>query len=511
MTNTLSLPKQKVILCILDGWGIAPSTDANGISQAYLPHWDRFMKTYPHTQLQASELGVGLPEGQMGNSEVGHMTIGSGRVVFQDLPRIDLAIRDNTIPDMPVFKNFIEKSSKNKTIHLMGLLSPGGVHSHQEHMLYMANLLAEMGCKVSLHLFLDGRDTPPQSGADYLEGFREALNPTVFIASVSGRYYAMDRDKRWERTKAAYDAMVCAEAPLSSHFETTIRECYTRDTGDEFIPPHVAPEYTGMVDGDSLFMLNFRADRVRQILSAFLISSFAGFERSRVVNFGAILGMTAYSEELSPYIPALFVKESLNQTLGEVISQLGLRQLRVAETEKYAHVTFFLNGGRELVFKGEERIMVPSPSVATYDLKPEMSAFEMTQQLVAKVHEGLYDLIVVNYANPDMVGHTGIQPAIKKALEAVDKCLGDLEAAAKGEGYVLLITADHGNVEQMVDVVTGQPHTAHTLNPVPLVGINMRAEGRLVEGGLRDIAPTILDLMGIDIPVEMTGKSLRCF
>lgn len=511
MKNTqIFPPHQKVILCILDGWGISPASAINGITQAHLPNWDRFMGTYPHSQLEASELGVGLPEGQMGNSEVGHMTIGSGRVVFQDLPRMDLAIKNNTIPDMPVFQEFLGKAQHHtKTVHLMGLLSPGGVHSHENHLLYLANLFVEQGLKVNVHVFLDGRDTPPQSGADTFNCFRTALLPGASIVSVTGRYYAMDRDKRWERTQVAYAAMVNAVAPISPDFEATIRDHYAVDIGDEFIPPHISPEYEGMTDGDCLVMANFRADRVRQILSALLKPDFTGFKRAVTIRFAATLGMTEYSDELRLHIPALFVKESLPQTLGEVISQKGLRQFRTAETEKYAHVTFFLNGGREQVFEGEDRLMVPSPAVATYDLKPEMSAPEMTEALVAKIREGVYDLIVVNYANPDMVGHTGIQPAIKIALETVDKCLGDLEAAAKAGRYALLITADHGNVEQMVDEITGQPHTAHTLNPVPFMGINMKGDGTLVNGGLKDIAPTILDLMGIEKPQEMTGRSLR--
>jgi 2,3-bisphosphoglycerate-independent phosphoglycerate mutase len=500
------LPKQKVILCILDGWGIAPDSSNNGISQAHLPNWNRFLKTYPHTQLLASGAAVGLPEGQMGNSEVGHVTIGSGRVVFQSLPRIDRAIQDGTLPLMPLFQEFLKKA-QGKPLHLMGLCSPGGVHSHDRHMAYLAQVFAEAGIEVQIHLFLDGRDSPPYSAAGYLRDFLAKLPSSAHVVSISGRYFAMDRDQRWDRTQAAYDAYVSASAPSSLDFEATIRDFYTKGMGDEFIPPHISPAYKGMGEGDSLVMVNFRADRVRQILSALLMPGFDKFLRSKVVPFGATMGMADYSEDLTPLIPPLFVKEKIDHTLGEIVSEKGLPQLRVAETEKYAHVTFFFNGGRESPFPGEDRILIPSPQVTTYDLKPEMSALDITDILAQKLEGGSYDLIVVNYANPDMLGHTGIQPAIQQGLEALDQCLGKLEMLAKRAGYILLVTADHGNVEQMVDEVTGHPHTAHTLNSVPLVGIHMR--GELIQGGLQDVAPTVLDLMGLEKPLEMTGMSLK--
>lgn len=503
------MPKQNVILCILDGWGISPDSPMNGISQASLPNWNRFLQTYPHTSLLASELSVGLPEGQMGNSEVGHMTIGSGRIIYQDLPRIDQAIENKSIASSELYRDFIKKSKMGtNVIHIMGLLSPGGVHSHQNHLLYFANSLAQEGLIVHVHAFLDGRDTPPQSALEYLKEITNSFHKNVTLSTVCGRYYAMDRDKRWDRSKAAYQNLTQGSGERTTDFLETIKHYYLHNIGDEFIPPLVTEDYLGMNDGDSLFMLNFRADRVRQILSALTLPNFHEFDREKTIHFSATMGMTEYSENLLPYVPALFPQQSISNTLGELISKQGLKQLRAAETEKYAHVTFFLNGGREQPFDGEERLLIPSPHVATYDLKPEMSAPELTDALVNAIEEKKNNLIVVNYANPDMVGHTGVQPAIKIALETIDSCLGKLEKASLDNDYTLLITADHGNVEQMLDEKTNQPHTAHTLNPVPFLIVNPPQDIHLKNGGLSDIAPTLLQLMGIPIPKEMTGKVL---
>lgn len=502
-----------VVLCILDGWGMNPSVAHNGIACARTPCWNEMVQTYPIAQLQASELYVGLPHGQMGNSEVGHMTIGSGRVVMQDLPRIDLAVERGEITSLSAFQGFAEQVMQGtKVVHLMGLMSPGGVHSHQGHLVCFAKLLADLGVDVWVHAFLDGRDTPPESAAEFFVDFLQAIQgyPRIRIATFEGRYFAMDRDKRWDRIEKAYQAMVLAVGVKSDNVLADIQHSYAEGIGDEFILPHVCTEYPGMQDGDALLMINFRADRVRQLLTALLDSDFKEFDRSRTVSFAATLGMTPYSEKLTPLIPALFEKQSITKTLGEVISQAGLKQLRVAETEKYAHVTFFFNGGREQVFAGEDRRLIPSPQVATYDLKPEMSAHEMTDYLVKSIQDQAYQLIVVNYANPDMVGHTGVQEAIIKAVETVDHCLQRLLDACKETGTVLIITADHGNVEQMVDEVTGGVHTAHTLNPVPFVVAN--APGKIVvkEGALQNIAPTVLEIMGLDKPAEMTGESLIC-
>lgn len=500
-----------VVLCILDGWGINPSSTHNGIACAKIPCWNHMGQTYPASQLQASELYVGLPRGQMGNSEVGHMTIGSGRVVMQDLPRIDLAIEKEEIVSSPHFQSFIDQALRGtKVIHLMGLLSPGGVHSHQDHLVYFSKTLAELGFEVQIHAFLDGRDTPPKSATQYLGGFLQAIQgyPSIRLATFGGRYFAMDRDKRWDRIEKAYQAMVSASGEKSGDTLQAINDCYAKEVWDEFVPPYVCEGYAGMRDGDALLMVNFRADRVRQLLTALLDPAFKEFERQKVIQFAATLGMTEYSEKLNLLIPALFEKQSIIHTLGEIVSQAGLKQLRAAETEKYAHVTFFFNGGRELVFDGEDRKLIPSPQVATYDLKPEMSAGEMTDYLVESIRAQTYQLIVVNYANPDMVGHTGVRQAIIKAVETVDQCLQRLLDSCIETGTTLVITADHGNVEQMIDTVTGEPHTAHTLNPVPFLVANAPGSFTLKEGSLENIAPTILDIMGLAKPIEMTGESL---
>ncbi len=501
-----------VVLCILDGWGHRVDCTDNAICEAKTPAWHRFMAQGPHAYLQASELFVGLPSGQMGNSEVGHMNIGAGRVVMQDLPRIDQTIKDGTLQREPGLAAFIiALKTSGGVAHLMGLLSPGGVHSHQAHIAALARYLSAAGIKVRVHAFLDGRDTPPKSAETYLKNFLTETGklPGVEIATVSGRYYAMDRDKRWDRVEKAYRCLVAAEGERAPDAASAVRQSYVAGKTDEFVLPTVIGSYAGMADGDGVLMANFRADRVRETLLSLLDPGFAGFPRPRVVKFAAALGMTEYSTELNAFIKTLFPPEDLKETFGEVVSRAGLTQLRIAETEKYAHVTFFLNGGREEEFPGESRILVPSPKVATYDLKPEMSAYEMTDKLVEAINSGRFDVIVVNYANTDMVGHSGDLAAAIKAVEAVDKCLDRLGAAVTHAGGTLLITADHGNAELMRDPETHEPHTAHTLNPVPLLLVNPPAGiAGLDNGRLADIAPTLLALLGLPQPAVMTGHSL---
>lgn len=502
-----------VLLCILDGWGERKSAENNAIAMAKTPNWDAMERDCPKALLETSGLAVGLPEGQMGNSEVGHMNLGSGRVVLQDLPRIDQAIESGTIARNDEFTALIGKvKAAGGTLHILGLLSPGGVHAHQDHMAALARLAADAGVRVVVHAFLDGRDTPPRSAEGYVETFEAAIagHGDIRIGTVSGRYYAMDRDKRWDRVAKAYEAMVSARGAVAESALAAIRQSYAADTSDEFVLPTVIAGYQGMADGDGLLMANFRADRAREVLTALVDPAFDGFARSRTVRFSAQAGMVEYSTDLARFLPALFPPEDLKNTLGEVVSRAGLRQLRAAETEKYAHVTFFFNGGEERVFEGEDRILIPSPKVATYDLQPEMSAPELTDRLVEAIASGSYDLIICNFANPDMVGHTGIIPAAVKAAETVDASLGRLRAAIENAGGDMLVTADHGNLEFMLDPQTGQAHTAHTLNPVPLVLIGRDAASvtGLRNGRLADVAPTILDLLEMPKPEEMTGQSL---
>ena len=501
-----------VVLCILDGWGYRKSCDANAICQASTPNLDGLRESSPYALINASELEVGLPSGQMGNSEVGHMNLGAGRVVLQDLPRIDEAIAEGALAAAPALTAFIDTlKASGGTAHILGLLSPGGVHSHQDHMAALADALIDAGLPVAVHGFLDGRDTPPRSALGYVKAFQAAA-PKAAIATLSGRYYAMDRDRRWERVVRAYDVLVdgaAAEGRTAADPLAAIEAGYAADTGDEFLLPTAIGGYGGMADGDGLLMANFRADRAREILAALLDPSFEGFPRRRVVAFAAATGMVSYSKAHDRLLSAIFPPRALNETLGEVVSAAGLAQLRIAETEKYAHVTFFLNGGREQEFPGEARILVPSPKVATYDLQPEMSAPEVTDRLVEAVRSGRFDLIVVNYANGDMVGHTGNLPAAIQAVEAVDGCIGRLTAAVTEAGGCMVITADHGNAEQMTDPASGQAHTAHTMNRVPVMLVNGPARvTALSDGRLADIAPTLLDLMALPQPAAMTGESL---
>jgi 2,3-bisphosphoglycerate-independent phosphoglycerate mutase len=448
----------------------------------------------------------------MGNSEVGHMNIGAGRVVMQDLPRIDAAVRSGALAKNLALQDFVKALRKSRgTCHLLGLVSPGGVHSHQEHMAALARIVADAGIPVAVHAFLDGRDTPPKSAKGYVGKLLDDLKGAnaARVATVSGRYYAMDRDKRWPRVEKAWRAMVLAEGTKHADALATIQAGYDAGVTDEFMVPAVIGDYAGIGDGDGVLMANFRADRARQILTALADPQFSAFPRPRTPKLAARLGMAQYSEALDALFPALFPSEELTGILGQLVADAGLKQLRIAETEKYAHVTFFLNGGREEVFPGEERILVPSPKVATYDLKPEMSAEEVTDKLVAAIEGGRFDLIVVNYANGDMVGHTGVLAAAIKAAECIDRCLGRLEKAVLAAGGVLIVTSDHGNCERMLDEDGGQPHTAHTMNLVPVLMVNAPAWVKgLRDGRLSDIAPTVLSLMGIEQPAEMTGRSL---
>jgi 2,3-bisphosphoglycerate-independent phosphoglycerate mutase len=501
-----------VVLCILDGWGERADKADNAILDADTPNWRRFLKDSPHAQLQASEHFVGLPDGQMGNSEVGHMNIGAGRVVMQDLPRIDQAVKDGSIARNVELQEFIAKVKKAQgKAHLMGLVSPGGVHAHQDHIVALAKTIAAAGIEVAIHAFLDGRDTPPKSANDYVTKFLGdiAAARIAHIVTVSGRYYAMDRDKRWDRVAKAYAALALAKGEHAPDAKTAIEQSYAAGKSDEFVLPTVIGDYAGMEDGDGVICANFRADRVREILAALLEPDFKDFPRDRVPRFSAAAGMAEYSTELNRHLLTLFPPETLTETFGEVVSKAGLTQLRIAETEKYAHVTFFFNGGREEVFSGESRILVPSPKVATYDLKPEMSAPEVTDKLVEAIDSGRFDVIVVNYANTDMVGHSGDLQAAIKAVEAVDQCLGRVADAVKRAGGTMLITADHGNAEMMRDPETGQPHTAHTTNPVPLLLVNPPpGVASISDGRLCDIAPTLLQLLGLKQPKAMTGHAL---
>jgi 2,3-bisphosphoglycerate-independent phosphoglycerate mutase len=501
-----------LVLCILDGWGHRTTRDNNAIALANTPTWDRFLATCPHAVVETSGLDVGLPHGQMGNSEVGHMNIGAGRVMMQELPRIDKAVADGSLAKNLKLIQLIDALKKSRgTCHLLGLISTGGVHSHQDHIVALAKIVSAAGVPVRIHALLDGRDTPPQSAVGFMEKFLADLKPQSLtqIVTVGGRYFAMDRDKRWERVEKGYLAIAEGQGATAPDPLTAIRASYAANVTDEFMNPVVMPGYTGMKDGDGILVGNFRADRVRQILTALLDPTFDGIKRPRVIHFAAASGLTEYSSTLTRFMTALFTSENATHVLGEVISKAGLKQLRIAETEKYAHVTFFLNGGAEKEFPGETRILVPSPKVATYDLQPEMSAFDVTAHIVESIERRKFDVIIVNYANGDMVGHTGILPAAIKAAETIDACLGKLEAAVQASGGALLISADHGNLEMMRDPETGEPHTQHTVGTVPVVLVNGPTSiTTLNNGRLADLAPTVLRLLGIAQPADMTGHSL---
>lgn len=500
-----------LVLMILDGWGYREETQHNAIASANTPQWDEWWQTRPHILLDASGHQVGLPDKQMGNSEVGHMHIGAGRVIKQDFTRINEAIASGEFAKNPVLIKLIEDmKTSGKNLHVMGLLSPGGVHSHENHLFAFLSLCKEQRFKqVYLHLFLDGRDTPPQSALGSLAKLKQELEkyPVATIASISGRYFAMDRDHRWERVAPVYNLLT--EARSSYHFDTAeqaIKAFYAENKSDEFIPPTLIGEGKAIEDGDSLLFFNFRADRARQLTRSFIDETFNGFIRSKQPRLAHFVSMTFYAKNLTT--EAVFPSLFLQNTLGEILAANGLNQLRIAETEKYAHVTFFFNGGSEQVYPNEDRVLISSPLIATYDLLPEMSAPELTHSLVDAIRSEAYDVIICNYANADMVGHSGDFNATVKAIECLDRCMHEVWQALANTGGALLITADHGNAEAMFDEQTHQAHTAHTSQPVPLLYVGGDWHFNCTKGSLIDIAPTMLALLGITQPAEMTGNSL---
>lgn len=500
-----------LVLMILDGWGYNESNKHNAIDTAHTPQWDEWWENSPHILLQASGLDVGLPDAQMGNSEVGHMHISAGRVIQQDFTRINQAILNGEFANNPVFNNLLNNLKKTgKSLHLMGLLSPGGVHSHEQHLFALLEFCdSKQFNHVCLHLFLDGRDTPPQSALESLDRLCKKLqtHPVGSICSISGRYYAMDRDNRWERIEPVYTLLTQGQSKY--HFndpQTAVKSYYQQNLSDEFIPPTQIGATNPIENGDAVLFFNFRADRARQLTSAFIDPTFNGFKRTTCPQLSCFATMTQYDKNFTT--SSAFPPVSLKNTLGELLSVHGFRQLRIAETEKYAHVTFFFNGGNESVFPNEERIMIQSPKVATYDLQPEMSAPELTSALIDAINRQSYDVIICNYANADMVGHTGNFQATVQAIECLDQCMREVWQALSKQGGKLLITADHGNAEEMFDDTSHQPHTAHTSEPVPFVFVGEDWHFTQSTGSLVDIAPTLLALIGIDPPTEMTGQVL---
>ena len=498
------------MLMILDGYGLNKETDGNAIAAAKKPALDRIFATYPSTSLKACGLDVGLPQGQMGNSEVGHLNIGAGRIVYQDLTMITKAIEDGTFFENPAFLKAIDHVKKNgSTLHLLGLLSDGGVHSHIDHLLALTDLAKQKGIdKLCIHCFLDGRDVPPRCAGEYIDRLKDHLEKIGLgtIGVVSGRYYAMDRDKRWERVQKAYDAMTMGEGIHAATGNDAVTAAYERDENDEFVLPTVVDGAIPVSDGDAMIMYNFRPDRAREITRAFVDENFDGFDRKKKPADICYICMTQYDAEM-PNVTLAFPPETMEDTLGEYIADLGLTQLRIAETEKYAHVTFFFNGGVEAPNRNEDRILIPSPKVATYDMQPEMSAYQVTEKVLEAIDTDKYDLIILNFANADMVGHTGVMDAAVKAIEALDKCVPQIVDAVLAKGGQILLTADHGNADVMTDS-DGNTVTAHSLNDVPLVHI-AENPSQLKDGGrLCDIAPTILKLMDLDIPDKMTGTPL---
>ncbi len=502
----------------MDGWADGPAFPGNAISQAKTPNFDTFLQAYPHTDLGASGTDVGLPAGQMGNSEVGHLNIGAGRVVYQDLTRITKAIKDGSFFDNPVLKQAMAEGAKEgRRLHLMGLLSDGGVHSHEKHLYALVEMAKRSGVtSVYIHAFLDGRDVPPDSGLGYIEKLENKLKEIGLgrVATVSGRYYAMDRDRRWERTKLAWDAIVEGRGETAAAAAEAVRDSYDAGTYDEFVKPTVVvddlfDEGRPLVrDNDAAIFFNFRPDRGRQLTRAFVMSDFDGFDRGPAPPMTYFATMTEYDATFPG--PIAFPTAEIKNTLAEVLSAHHMKQLHIAETEKYAHVTFFFNGGIEAAEPYEDRILVPSPKVATYDLKPEMSAREVTDKVIREIDKDKYDVIIMNYANADMVGHTAVKNAVIKAVETVDECLGRVVAAIEARGGVTMITADHGNADEIAEPGTGSPVTAHTNNPVPFILISARSYCLRDGGILADIAPTILAMLGLKQPAEMTGKSLIC-
>jgi 2,3-bisphosphoglycerate-independent phosphoglycerate mutase len=503
----MSAPKP-VVLCILDGWGLSDDTSANAPYLANTPTFDALMENGPNATLITHGPDVGLPSGQMGNSEVGHTNIGAGRVVAMDLGQIDLAIEDGSFFENAALGAFIVKLRETGgTAHLMGMVSDGGVHGHLNHILAAVKAVTGAGVPVVLHAITDGRDVAPKSAYGYFRTLEESLPEGARIGTVTGRYFAMDRDNRWERVGEAYNAMIKGEGRAANDAHSAITQAYNRSETDEFISASVIGDYAGVQDGDGVFCLNFRADRAREILAAIGQPGFSGFDTGKRPQLAGLLGMVEYSDEHNTYMTTVFPAREINNTLGEWVAKQGRTQFRLAETEKYPHVTFFLNGGEEEPADGEDRFMPLSPKVATYDLQPEMSSGEVTDKFVEAIEAG-YDLIVTNFANPDMVGHTGDLKAAIRACEAVDQGLARVVAALEKVGGAMIVTADHGNCETMVDPVTGGPHTAHTLNPVPVVLFGGPKGASLRHGRLADLAPTVLELMGLPMPAEMTGKSL---
>ena len=504
--------RKPVMLMILDGFGINPNEKGNAVAIANTPNIDKLKKTWPTTIIHTSGLDVGLPEGQMGNSEVGHTNIGAGRIVYQDLTRITKSIQDGDFFSIKEFSDAIDNCKKNNSnLHIMGLLSDGGVHSHIRHLVALLEFAKRKDFEnVYVHCFMDGRDTPPTSGEGYIAKLEEKMKEKGVgkIATIEGRFYAMDRDKRWNRVKEAYDAMVNGVGEEATSALGAIEASYQKEVFDEFVKPTVicngdSPVAT-IKDNDSVIFFNFRPDRAREITRTLVDKDFNEFETKKMNLF--FVCFTQYDETM-PNVKIAFKPEALVNTFGEYISKKGLKQLRIAETEKYAHVTFFFNGGEEKEYEGEDRILVPSPKVETYDLKPEMSALEVTDKVVEAINSGKYDSIILNYANPDMVGHTGSLEAAVKAVETIDGCVGKVVEAIEKQNGILIITADHGNAEQMIDYKTGEPQTAHTTNPVPLILVGLEGV-KLKEGKLADLAPTMLDIMGLEKPQEMTGESL---
>lgn len=505
-----TVPKP-VVLMILDGFGYSESPDSNAIMAANTPVWDRLWATAPRTLVSGSGMDVGLPDGQMGNSEVGHMNLGAGRVVYQDFTRVTKAIADGDFFDNEVIGSAVDNAvAADRAVHVMGLLSPGGVHSHEDQLVAMVEMAARRGAKdIYVHAFLDGRDTPPKSATPSLELLEQAYQRIGQgrTASLIGRYFAMDRDNRWERVEAAYNLITEGQAEYQSATAVEgLQAAYERGESDEFVKATVIGEPVQVVDGDAVIFMNFRADRARELSRAFVEPDFSGFARPRPLTLPGFVMLTRYAADIPA--PCAYPPTALTNVLGEYLADQGKTQLRIAETEKYAHVTFFFSGGREEPFAGEERILIPSPQVATYDLQPEMSAPEVTDRIVEAIEQQRYDAIIVNYANGDMVGHTGVFEAAVKAVECLDECIGRIEQALAKVGGEALITADHGNVEQMADSTTGQAHTAHTCEPVPFVYLGPRKASMRDGGILSDVAPTMLTLMGLEPPAEMTGRSI---
>lgn len=493
---------------ILDGWALSSKNEGNAIELANTPFYDKFKQQYPYTTIKASGLSVGLPEGQMGNSEVGHLNIGAGRVVYQELTRITKSIQDGDFFDNSALNKSIDNCLRNNSaLHLMGLLSDGGVHSHIKHLIALIELAKKKGLKeVYIHGILDGRDVPPRSAENYINQLESKISELGLgtIATICGRYYAMDRDKRWERTQLAYDLYVLGEGYKASTAMEALNNAYNRDENDEFVKPTFLDGGKTIKENDSIIFFNFRPDRARQITRSFVDQDFNGFNREAYPNIHYTC-FTQYDEALT--VPIAFEPQDIVMTLGEVLAKANKKQLRIAETEKYAHVTFFFNGGVEVANENEERILIPSPKVATYDLAPEMSAYEVTDKVIEEIEKGENDFILINYANPDMVGHTGIIDAAVKACEVVDECMSKVIPKVLEKGGVLILTSDHGNADQMIDPDTQKAHTAHTSNPVPLILAGI-GDITLQEGALCDIAPTILKIMNVQNPPQMTGKSL---